>query len=360
MRKIIHIDMDAFFASVEQRNNPALRNKPVVVGGRPDSRGVVAAASYEARQYGIHSAMPCSQAYRKCPQTVFVRPNFAAYREVSQQFRSIFAQYTDLIEPLSLDEAYLDVTENKLNEPSATRIAQAIRQQIRQQTRLTASAGVSYNKFIAKIASDINKPDGIKVILPEEGEAFVAQLKIGRFYGIGQATEKKMRALGIDNGACLKEKSLDFLFQHFGKSGAFYYQIARGIDKREVNSTRIRKSLGSETTFSTDISEPNELLKQLSLLVDEVSKDLLKHNLKGKTVTLKVKFDDFQQITRSKTLERKINDYNTIYSLCKILLLKTEAGRRKVRLLGVTLSSFAEPCIMKQLELDLQTPDSTP
>jgi len=357
MRKIIHIDMDAFFASVEQRDNPALRNRPVVVGGRPDSRGVVAAASYEARKYGIHSAMPCSQAYRQCPQAVFVKPRFEAYREVSQQIHAIFTQYTDLVEPLSLDEAYLDVTRNNINEASATRIAQAIRQQIRKQTGLTASAGVSYNKFLAKIASDINKPDGIKVVLPEEGEAFVAELAIGRFYGIGRATEKKMRALGIENGTQLKSNSLEFLLQNFGKAGSFYYQIARGIDEREVNSTRIRKSLGSENTFSTDISDINELLEYLSLLAQEVSDDLLRKNLKGRTVTLKVKYDDFQQITRSKTIERKINDYDTIYSLCKMLLLNTQAGERKVRLLGVSLSSFAEPSTTKQtmtqLELEL-------
>lgn len=357
IRKIIHIDMDAFFASVEQRDNPSLRNRPVAVGGNPDSRGVVAAASYEARQFGIHSAMPCSYAYRKCPQAVFVKPRFEAYREVSQQIHAIFAQYTDLIEPLSLDEAYLDVTENKENNPSATRIAQAIRKQIKEKTGLTASAGVSYNKFIAKIASDYNKPDGIKVVLPKEGEAFVAQLAIGKFYGIGRATEGKMRALDIENGAHLKKKPLDFLIQHFGKAGSFYYQIARGIDKREVNSHRIRKSLGSESTFSNDILNRDELLKHLSVLAKEVSKDLLKKNIKGKTITLKVKFSDFVQVTRSKTIEHDINDYDTIYSLCKMLLTKTDAGQRKVRLLGVSLSSFAEldsnKKIMQQLELDL-------
>ncbi len=361
MRKIIHIDMDAFFASVEQRDNPVLRNRPVIVGGKPDSRGVVAAASYEARQFGIHSAMPCSQAYRKCPQAVFVKPRFEAYRQVSQHIHAIFTQYSDLIEPLSLDEAYLDVTENKVNNPSATRIAQAICRQIKQKTGLTASAGVSYNKFIAKIASDINKPDGIKIVLPEEGEAFVAQLAIGQFYGIGRATEKKMRALEIENGTQLKEKSLDFLLHNFGKAGSFYYKIARGIDEREVNNSRIRKSLGSETTFSVDILNRDELLQQLSLLVEEVSEDLLKKKIMGSTITLKVKFDDFVQVTRSKTIEGKINDYDSIYSLCKMLLTKTEAGRRKVRLLGVSLSSFAElSCekssakrVMQQLELDL-------
>ena len=355
MRKIIHIDMDAFFASVEQRDSPSLRNRPVVVGGRPDSRGVVAAASYEARQFGIHSAMPCSQAYRRCPQAVFVKPRIAAYREVSQQILTIFSRFTDKIEPLSLDEAYLDVTDNKLSEPSATRIAETIRAQIKQQTALTASAGVSYNKFIAKMASDVNKPDGLKVVRPEEGEDFVAQLCIGQFYGIGRATEKKMRELGIDYGHHLRAQSLGFLLQHFGKAGSFYYQIARGIDEREVNSSRIRKSLGSETTFPYDLSAQNDLLEQLSILAKEVSDDLLTRNIQGKTVTLKVKFDNFQQITRSKTIEQATNDFDTIYSLCKMLLLKTQAGERKVRLLGVSLSSFDRleyhSGLMRQLEL---------
>lgn len=358
MKKIIHIDMDAFFASVEQRDDPTLRNRPVIVGGRPDSRGVVAAASYEARQFGIHSAMPCSKAYRRCPQAVFVKPRFAAYRQVSQQIHAIFTNFTDKIEPLSLDEAYLDVTENKVSETSATHIAETIRAQIHQQTELTASAGVSYNKFIAKMASDINKPNGLKVVRPEQGEAFVSQLKIGQFYGIGQATEKKMRALGIENGQQLKTQSLEFLLRHFGKAGSFYYQIARGIDHREVNSCRIRKSLGSETTFSSDLTKQDELLEELSRLAKEVSKDLLSLGLRGKTVTLKVKFDDFQQITRSKTIERAINDYDTIYSLGKMLLARTQAGERKVRLLGVSLSSLVEPekkqRVLRQLELELK------
>ena len=355
MRKIIHIDMDAFFASVEQRDNPALRNRPVVVGGQPDSRGVVAAASYEARAFGIHSAMPCSQAYRRCPQAVFIKPRFEAYKHVSQQIHTIFTQYTDKIEPLSLDEAYLDVTDNITSETSATQIAKNILKQINDQTGLTASAGVSYNKFIAKMASDINKPNGMKDVRPDEGEAFVAGLAIGQFYGIGKATEKKMRDLGIENGEQLKAQTLAFLLEHFGKAGSFYYQIARGVDEREVVSTRIRKSLGSETTFSDDLNDQKELLKRLSILIKEVSEDLLTKNLKGKTVTLKVKFDDFQQITRSKTIERAINDYDTIYSLCKMLLLKTDAGERKVRLLGVSLSTFDEQhkSVMKQLELEL-------
>jgi DNA polymerase-4 len=339
-KKIIHIDMDAFFASVEQRNNPALRNRPVIVGGRPDGRGVVAAASYEARQFGIHSAMPSSQAYRRCPQAVFVKPNFSAYREVSQQIHQIFHQYTERVEPLSLDEAYLDVTENKIKETYASRIAQLIRQQIKLQTGLTASAGVSYNKMLAKIASDINKPDGIKVITPEAGEAFVSQLAIGRFYGIGKATEAKMKSLGIENGLQLRNRSLDFLMQYFGKKGAFYYDIARGIDNRPVNPVRIRKSLGSETTFAKDILKESELLEHLSSLAQEVCEHLTIKGFKGKTITLKVKYADFEQITRSKTIENSINDYATIFSVCKMLLDKTEVGEREVRLRGISVSSF--------------------
>jgi DNA polymerase IV len=356
MRKIIHIDMDAFFASVEQRDNPSLYGLPVVVGGRPDSRGVVAAASYEARLYGIHSAMPCSQAYRKCPQIIFVRPRFEAYKKVSSQIRQIFSQYTDLVEPLSLDEAYLDVTNNKTNQISATIIAQEIRQKIFQQTGLTASAGVSYNKFLAKIASDINKPNGIKVILPEDGESFVAKLAIGKFYGIGKVTEKKMKQHKIFNGADLKAKSLEFLLQHFGNSGSYFYNVARAIDSRAVKGERgVRKTMSNESTFATDIDDMDELLLHLSYLSKELASDLSNKKLSGKTVTLKVKYADFQQITRSKSFQQSINNDEQIYAICKKLLLNTEAGKRKVRLLGVGISSFKQQQSgdMIQLELDL-------
>lgn len=355
MRKIIHIDMDAFFASVEQRDNPSLRGKPVVVGGKPDSRGVVAAASYEARQYGIHSAMPCSQAYRKCPQTIFVKPGFEAYKKVSRQIRAIFLQYTDIIEPLSLDEAYLDVTVNKVNQQSATIIAEQIRSEIYQQTGLTASAGVSYNKFLAKTASDINKPNGIKVILPDEGEVFVSELPIGKFYGIGKVTEKKMQQLGILTGRDLKEKSLEFLKQHFKNSASYFYSVSRGIDDRPVKGTRSpRKSLSNETTFATDIDNIKDLHNYLRQLVKEVAEDLKHQQLMGKTVTLKVKYDNFEQVTRSQTFQQAINDDKQIYQVVKSLLTSTEAGVRKVRLLGVGLSSFneSESGRMHQMELD--------
>ncbi len=355
MRKIIHIDMDAFFASVEQRDDPSLRGKPIVVGGMPDSRGVVAAASYEARKYGIHSAMPCSQAYRKCPQTIFVKPRFEVYKEVSQQIRVIFVQYTDIIEPLSLDEAYLDVTVNNIGQSSATIIAEQIRSKIYQQTGLTASAGVSYNKFLAKTASDINKPNGIKVILPDEGESFVTELPIGQFYGIGKVTEKKMQQLGILTGSDLKEKSLEFLKQHFKNSASYFYYVSRGIDDRPVKGTRSpRKSLSNETTFATDIDDINALHDHLRQLAEEVAVDLKHQQLMGKTVTLKVKFDNFDQVTRSQTFQQAINDDKQIYQITKSLLTNTEAGVRKVRLLGVRLSSFYEPETgrMKQMELD--------
>lgn len=358
MRKIIHIDMDAFFASVEQRDNPTLRGKPVVVGGLPNSRGVVAAASYEARQYGIYSAMPCSQAYRKCSQTIFVPPRFEEYKNVSQEIRKIFAEYSDKIEPLSLDEAYLDVSDNKKNQGSATLLAGEIRAQILQQTGLTASAGISYNKFLAKMASDVNKPNGMKVILPEEGEAFVASLPIGKFYGIGKVTEERMKKLGIFNGSDLKTKSMRFLALHFGKSGEYFYHIARGIDDREVKSTRIRKTLGNETTFASDINDLDILLQHLVRLVQEVSDDLQKNDLQGKTITLKVKYDNFQQITRSKTFPHAIKHPQEIYAIAKSLLLNTDAGQRKVRLLGVSISSFLHELDDQSAQLNLNLSDS--
>ncbi len=347
--------MDAFFASVEQRDKPSLRGKPVVVGGQPDSRGVVAAASYEARQYGIHSAMSCSQAYRKCHQTVFIKPRFDAYKAVSAQIRRIFLDYTDTIEPLSLDEAYLDVTDNKKQQASATIIAEQIRRDIYQQTGLTASAGVSYNKFLAKTASDINKPNGIKVILPEEGEAFVAKLPIGQFYGVGKVTEKKMQQLGIQTGKDLKEKSLEFLKQHFKSSANYFYNVSRGIDERPVKGHRSpRKSLSNETTFAHDIDDIKELKSYLRQLAEEVADDLQQQNLMGKTITLKVKYDNFEQVTRSQTFPQALNDEKQIYRICKNLLRNTDAGLRKVRLLGVGLSSFNHQASEQVQQMEFQ------
>lgn len=339
-RKIIHIDMDAFFAAVEQRDFPEYRGKPLIVGGRPDKRGVVATCSYEARKFGIHSAMSSSRAYKLCPQAIIVHPRFEAYREASKIIRSIFLQYTDLVEPLSLDEAYLDVSESALFEGSATLIANDIKQKILQQTNLTASAGVSYNKFLAKVASDMNKPDGITIIRPEQGAQFVAELPVGKFYGVGKATEAKMHGLGIKTGADIKKLSAEECQQYFGKSGMYYYQICRGVDNRDVVSHRERKSLGSETTFEKDLDSVDEMLKVLNSLSIEVASSLKQKNLEGYTLTLKVKYDNFEQITRSKTMTKAIKNVEEMMPVIVRLLMKTEAESRKVRLLGITVSNF--------------------
>ena len=339
-RKIIHIDMDAFYASVEQRDFPEYRGKPLIVGGAPDKRGVVAACSYEARKFGIHSAMPSSRAYRLCPQAIFQRPRFDVYRQVSSEIAGVFQQYTDKIEPLSLDEAYLDVTDSELHHGSATLIAKSIKQAIKEKTRLTASAGVSYNKFLAKMASDMDKPDGLYVILPEEGTTFIEQLPIGKFYGIGKATEVKMQSLDIHNGAQLKRWPREKLVSRFGKAGNYYYDIARGIDNRPVVSTRIRKSLGTETTFEHDLGDKQQMLEVLNGLADKVVQSMQRRKLHAKTITVKVKYADFTQVTRSMTLEDAFNDMQTISPILPLLLDKTEAGEKKVRLLGVTTSNF--------------------
>jgi len=331
--------MDAFFASVEQRDFPEYQGKPVIVGGQPNSRGVVAACSYEARKFGIHSAMPCSRAYRLCPHAIFVPPRFEAYRAVSDQIRKIFWKYASQVEPLSLDEAYLDVTYTADYEGSASRIAQAIKAEIFDTTKLNASAGVSYNKFLAKIASDMDKPNGLYVIKPEQGLSFIAGLAIGKFHGIGPATEAKMLKLGIKTGADLRNKSLIELIEKFGKSGQYYYNIARAIDERPVRSTRVRKSLGKETTFSEDIVSVAMLTDQLNTLVEQVTVNLAKQQLQAKTVTLKVKYADFQQVTRAQTLDDAL-DMVAVKQLIPRLLSRTEAGRKPVRLVGLSLSNL--------------------
>src|SRR5215212_2521041 len=297
-RKVIHIDMDAFFASVEQRDNPDLRGKPVAVGGARE-RGVVAAASYEARRFGVRSAMPSVTAQRKCPDLIFVRPRFDVYKAVSGQIRAIFADYTPLIEPLSLDEAYLDVTENRKGIASATQIAEEIRARIRVETGLTASAGVSYNKFLAKLASDQNKPDGLFVITPRMGPAFVEALPIGRFHGVGPATEAKMHRLGIRTGADLKRQSLAFLEQHFSKAGPYFHAVARGVDHRPVRPNRERRSVGAESTFARDLFGLEEMQAELQPILDKVWRWCESPGVRGRTGTLKVKYADFHQITRS-------------------------------------------------------------
>lgn len=339
-RKIIHIDMDAFYASVEQRDFPDYRGKPVIVGGSPEGRGVVAAASYEARKFGVHSAMPSARAVRLCPEAIIVKPRFGVYREVSNRIREIFFEFTDKVEPLSLDEAYLDVTENHKDIPSGTLIARAIKQRINDETRLTASAGVSFNKFLAKIASDLDKPDGLAVITPEEAEHFLEDLPVGRFHGVGEATEKKMHALGIKTGRDLKQWSEIDLVERFGKTGRFYYRIVRGIDNRKVKSNRIRKSFGKERTFSEDVDDMNWIRNFLAELAEKISEGMKRKRIAGKTVTLKVRYDDFETITRSISFSHYIDSGGDISSAAVKLLKETEVGNRKVRLLGITLSNL--------------------
>ncbi|WP_370589839.1 DNA polymerase IV [Rufibacter sp. LB8] len=339
MRKIIHIDMDAFYASVEQRDNPALRGKPVAVGGTK-ARGVVAAASYEARQFGVYSAMPSSTALRKCPTLIMVPTRFEVYQQVSRQIREIFLRYTDLVEPLSLDEAYLDVTENKQNLKSAMFIAQRIKHEIYQETRLTASAGVSFNKFLAKVASGQNKPDGLTVVLPQDAEAFVEALPIEKFYGIGDVTAAKMKQLGIHFGADLKERTEVDLRRHFGKSGSYFFQIARAQDERPVEPNRIRKSIGSERTFQNDLETEEEMLPELCKLAGEVAYDLHRLEAAGKTVTLKLKYHDFTLNTRSKTFFSTIREEDMLLEIAAELLHTPHFPAKPIRLLGITVSTL--------------------
>ncbi len=356
-RKIIHIDMDAFFASVEQRDTPEFRGKPLIVGGKPNARGVVAACSYEARKFGIHSAMPCSQAYRLCPSAIFVPPRFDVYREVSEQIRAVFWHYASEVEPLSLDEAYLDVSYTQDFNGSATYIAQAIKSEILSETHLVASAGISYNKFLAKIASDMDKPDGLYVIKPHEALAFISKLAIGQFHGIGPATEKKMGELGIHTGADLGGWAEQDLIEHFGKSGQHFYHIARGVDDRAVQSVRQRKSVGKETTFQQDIQSILALRDQANSLAEQVCRILKAKKLKARTLTLKVKYANFTQVTRSITHDETL-DLLTIRSLLPELFNRTDAGQRAVRLIGVTVSGFETKQAEKtQRQLDLGLSD---
>jgi len=339
-RKIIHIDMDAFFASVEQRDNPELRGRPVAVGGS-SRRGVVAAASYEAREFGVRSAMPSVTAARRCPGLVFVPPRFEVYRNVSQQIRQIFSRYSDLVEPLSLDEAYLDVTRDKQGVGSATRIAQLIRAAIREETRLTASAGVSYNKFLAKIASDQNKPDGICVIRPHEGADFVSSLPVRRFYGVGPKTAERMGRLEIHLGADLRDRDMEFLREHFGKSADYLYHAARGVDLRPVRPDRVRKSVGCERTYSEDLVTEPALREALERIVDLAWQRIEGHRVTGRTVTLKVKFEDFRQITRARSCDPCIARKSELRAVATSLLDQVLPVPRGVRLLGLTLSGLS-------------------
>ncbi|WP_134726858.1 DNA polymerase IV [Paracoccus luteus] len=338
VRRIVHVDMDAFFASVEQRDNPALRGRPVAVGGS-SLRGVVAAASYEARPFGVRSAMPSVRAARLCPDLIFVKPRFDVYKSVSQQIRAIFARFTPLIEPLSLDEAYLDLTDH-LDGRTATRIAQQIRALIRAETGLTASAGVSYNKFLAKLASDHRKPDGLFVIPPEAGPHFVLSLPIGRFHGIGPATAAKMERHGIRTGADLRRQTLAFLTARFGKSGQYYFDVARGIDHRVVRPDRIRKSIGAENTFFEDIHDPAAAALALVPLADKVWRHAETHRLRGRTVTLKAKYTDFRIVTRARSLPLPVASRDALLAQATAMLPQVLPDPRGVRLLGVTLSAL--------------------
>jgi DNA polymerase-4 len=339
IRKIIHLDMDAFYASVEQLDHPEWREKPLVVGGN-ENRGVVAAASYEARKFGIYSAMSSALAAKKCANLIFAKPRFDRYKEISSQIQEIFFEYTDLVEPLSLDEAFLDVTENKFALDSAMLIATEIREKIKAKTGLNASAGISYNKFLAKIASDLNKPNGQAVILPEEAEAFLEKLPIGKFFGIGKVTAEKMRQVGIHCGKDLKEYSRQYLVKKFGKSGEQYFHIVRGIHLSPVQAHRERKSLSAENTFEKDLFLPQELEQQLELIYQELLRRLKKTGIQGRTLTLKIKYNEFSLQTRSKTLER-FPDETQIWQTA-VELLHQDSLPKPVRLLGLGVSNFFE------------------
>lgn len=351
MRKIIHIDMDAFFASVEQLDNPELRGKPVAVGGSGE-RSVVAAASYEARKFGVRSAMPSVTAKRLCPDLIFVQHNFERYHMVSSEIMEIFKEYTDLIEPLSLDEAFLDVTFDKKGIGSATVIARNIRCEIRRKTGLTASAGISVNKFLAKIASDINKPDGLFVIKPEAAEKFIGELAVEKFHGIGKVTAMKMHKLGIHKGADLKKWDIVDLVRNFGKAGVFFHDIARGIDDRPVEPDQERKSIGTELTYDKDLTTRFEIIAELYALEKELMERLKNSEVSGRTITLKIKFADFRQLTRSKTVQHYIRDFDTLHkevtSIRKTLTLEDV----RIRLLGISISNLeTDDCADRQLFL---------
>jgi DNA polymerase-4 len=339
-RKIIHIDMDAFYASVEQRDNPDLRGKPVAVGGSKE-RGVVAAASYEARKFGVRSAMPSVTAKRQCPELIFVKPRFEVYKDISRHIRTIFAEHTDIIEPLSLDEAYLDVTENIQDIPIATEIATLIRAKILTETSLTASAGISYNKFLAKLASDQRKPNGQFVITPKMGPSFVQDLAVGKFHGIGPATSAKMNGLGIFTGMDIRNQTLEFLTANFGKAGAYYYSISRGIDDRPVRPNRVRKSVGAETTFSADLADYEALAGELQPLIEKVWHHCETTGARARTATLKVKFSDFELITRSRSVDL-INSASNLSSLALELLKQLMPPTKAIRLIGISVSGFAD------------------
>jgi len=359
-RKIIHVDMDAFYASVEQRDNPVYRGKPVVVGGSPQGRGgVVASASYEARKFGIRSAMPSKRALQLCKDVIFIRPRFDVYKEVSKNIREIFYRYTDVVEPLSLDEAYLDVTTDKQKIGSAIDIARLIRQAIKDELQLTASAGISINKFLAKIASDLDKPDGLTFIGPSRIEDFMEKLAVEKFYGVGKVTAEKMKRMGLHTGSDLKKLSEGELIKHFGKSGKFFYNIVRGIDNRPVQPHRATKSVGAEDTFPFDLITLEEMFEALEKIGDIVHERLRRNGLKGRTVTVKIKYHDFKLATRSQSFVQPVGDFETILSTAKQLLAGVDLEGKKIRLLGISLSNFGDVTVKQhdntqdQLALEL-------
>ncbi|TCC90474.1 DNA polymerase IV [Pedobacter frigiditerrae] len=356
IRKIIHIDMDAFYASVEQRDFPEYRGKPLVVGGSPEGRGgVVATASYEARKFGIKSAMTSKKAQQLCPYAIFVRPRFDAYKDVSRKIREIFSRYTDLIEPLSLDEAYLDVSEDKLGIGSAITIAEQIKQAIKDELNLTASAGVSVNKFAAKIASDMNKPDGLTFIGPSKMEKFMEKLPVEKFFGVGKVTAEKMKRQGLHTGLDLKKQTEARLIQLFGKTGKFFYNIVRGIDNRQVQPHQEIKSISAEDTFSYDVGRGEELDDWIEVISKSAFRRLQHYQIYGRTITLKVKFGDFKQITRSLSFPTPINELEQVIDTAKLLLNNIDLGEKKIRLLGVGFSNFGEVKIRERYDGHQQT-----
>lgn len=337
-RKIIHIDMDAFYASVEQRDHPELRGKPIAVG-HAEERGVVAAASYEARRYGVHSAMSSQKAKRLCPSLIFIPGRMEVYKEVSRQIHEIFHAYTDVIEPISLDEAFLDVTDNKPGIPLAVDIAREIKRKIRSELNLVASAGVSYNKFLAKIASDYRKPDGLCTIHPDQALDFIAHLPIENFWGVGPVTARRMHLLGIHNGGQLRTRSLEMLTREFGKAGAIYYDFARGIDLRPVEAVRVRKSIGCEHTLEKDINRTSSVIIELYHVAVELVERLQRKDFRGNTLTLKIKFHDFRQITRSITQSQELTELSVILPLAKQLLREVDYEEHPIRLIGLSVSN---------------------
>jgi DNA polymerase-4 len=341
LRKIIHVDMDAYYASIEQRDHPEYRGKPIAVGGSPEGRGgVVATASYEARKFGVRSAMPSKRALQLCPKLIFIKPRFDVYKEVSGKIREIFHRYTDLIEPLSLDEAFLDVTTDKLNIGSAIEIAKLIKQAIKTELQLTASAGISISKFVSKIASDINKPDGLTFIGPSHVETFIEKLPVEKFFGVGKVTADKMKNMGLHTGADLKKLTVAEMTKHFGKPGKFFYSIVRGIDDREVQPHRETKSVGAEDTFPYDLINEEEMYEELDKIAKTVHNRLVNYELLGRTITLKIKYHDFTLVTRSQSFSEPLTDRETIASIAKQLLSATDLEEKKIRLLGISLSNF--------------------